>query len=161
MQRIDAELAADGKFRKRVDARLNEMRREQELTARRERYLVLSAKTARQLDAKGITEKKLRADFELFKERRQRGRGFESHAAARKRSDSIGESALDRARQGERVVVRRGGRTIAAVVPIADLRLLQKLEDREDLRDIRAARIEMKRKGTIPWEKVKAELEPK
>ena len=47
---------------------------------------------------------------------------------------------------------------MAAVVPIADLRRLQKLENEEDLKDIRAARVEMKRKGTIPWEKVKAEL---
>jgi antitoxin (DNA-binding transcriptional repressor) of toxin-antitoxin stability system len=81
-----------------------------------------------------------------------------SRAAARKPPASVAESALDRARHGERVVLRQGKKAVAAVVPIADLRRLQKLEDEEDLRDIRAARIEMKRKGTIPWEKVKAEL---
>ncbi|HEX5856049.1 MAG TPA: prevent-host-death family protein [Thermoanaerobaculia bacterium] len=81
-----------------------------------------------------------------------------SRVTARKPPAPVSGSALDRARHGERVVLRQGKRAVAAVVPIADLRLLQKLENEEDLRDIRAARIEMKRKGTIPWEKVKAEL---
>lgn len=81
-----------------------------------------------------------------------------SRATARKPAAPVSESALDRARHGERVVLRQGKKAVAAVVPIADLRLLQKLENEEDLRDIHAARIEMKRKGTIPWEKVKAEL---
>jgi antitoxin (DNA-binding transcriptional repressor) of toxin-antitoxin stability system len=79
-----------------------------------------------------------------------------SRAAARKPPFFVSESALDRARHGERVVLREGRKAVAAVVPIADLKRLQKLEDEEDLRDIRAARIEMKRRGTIPWEKVKA-----
>ena len=81
-----------------------------------------------------------------------------SRSAAPKPPVSVGESALDRARHGERVVLRQGRRAVAAVVPIADLRRLQKLEDEEDRKDIRAARLEIKRKGTIPWEKVKAEL---
>ena len=71
---------------------------------------------------------------------------------------SVSESALERARHGERIILRQGKKAVAACVPISDLRRLQKLEDDEDLRDIRAARTEMKRKGTIPWEKVKAEL---
>ena len=81
-----------------------------------------------------------------------------SRAAAPKPPASVSDSAVDRARHGERVVLREGKRAVAAVVPIADLRRLQKLEDEEDLKDIRAARVEIKRKGTIPWEKVKAEL---
>jgi len=81
-----------------------------------------------------------------------------SRAAARKPPASVSESALDRARRGERVVLRQGKKAVAAVVPIADLRRLQKLEDEQDLRDIRSARVEMKRKGTVPWETVKADL---
>jgi antitoxin (DNA-binding transcriptional repressor) of toxin-antitoxin stability system len=81
-----------------------------------------------------------------------------NRAAAPKARSSVSESALDRASRGERVVLRKGKRAVAAIVPIADLRRLQELEDEEDRRDIRAARMEMKRKGTIPWEKVKAEL---
>lgn len=81
-----------------------------------------------------------------------------SRATARTPPASVSESALDRARQGERVVLRQGRKAVAAVVPIADLRRLQKLEDEEDLKDIRSARVEMKRKGTVSWEKVKADL---
>lgn len=82
---------------------------------------------------------------------------MKSRASVRKPSATLSKSVLDRARRGERIVLRQGRRAVAAVVPIADLRLLQKLEDEKDLRDVRAARIEMKRKGTTPWEKVRAE----
>lgn len=46
----------------------------------------------------------------------------------------------------ERVVLRRRGKEIAAVVPIADLRLLEGLKDRIDLVDARAALAETKKK---------------
>ncbi len=78
--------------------------------------------------------------------------------AAAKRAGKRLESTMERVRQGERVVLRRGRRVVAAVVPIEDLKRLQQLEDEEDLRDARAALKEAKRKGTIPWGKVKAEL---
>ncbi len=55
----------------------------------------------------------------------------------------------------ERVVLTRHGKELAAVVPIEDVRLLEELEDRLDLE---AAREALKEEGTIPWEKVKAEL---
>lgn len=42
------------------------------LEIRRKLYLDLSAKIARQLDAKGITEEKLQRGFEEFKKRRRR-----------------------------------------------------------------------------------------
>lgn len=58
----------------------------------------------------------------------------------------------------ERVTVTRRGKTIAAIVPIEDVELLEKLEDRIDLEDARKALAEAKKKGTIPWKKVKAEL---
>ena len=48
--------------------------------------------------------------------------------------------AINRAAFGnERVLLRRRGRAVAAVVPIDDLRLLEALEDRIDLLDARAA----------------------
>lgn len=80
-----------------------------------------------------------------------------SRAVTRKPAKSLG-GTLERVRQGERVVLRRGRKAVAAVVPIEDLKRLQRLEDEEDLRDARAALREAKRTGTIPWEKVKAEL---
>jgi prevent-host-death family protein len=66
-------------------------------------------------------------------------------------SDLINRSAYGK----ERVVLTRRGKGIAAVVPMEDLELLEKLEDRMDLE---AAREALKEPGTIPWEKAKADL---
>jgi len=55
----------------------------------------------------------------------------------------------------ERVVITRKGKKVAAVVPIEDVTLLEKLEDLMDLEDARKA---LKEPGSIPWEKVKADL---
>ncbi len=71
MRRIEGEIAADARLRDRVESRLNEMRIEQRLAARRERYLDVSARMGRHLDAKGITEKTLQADFNQFKKRKR------------------------------------------------------------------------------------------
>ena len=58
----------------------------------------------------------------------------------------------------ERIVLTRRGKEVAAVVPIEDVKLLEELEDRIDLEEARAALVETKSKGTIPWEKIKADL---
>jgi prevent-host-death family protein len=58
---------------------------------------------------------------------------------------------------GERVIINRSGKQVAAVVSMEDLAVLQMLEDREDLRDARAAVTEAKRKGTVSWKSVKKE----
>ena len=56
--------------------------------------------------------------------------------------------AINRAAFGnERIVLRRRGRAIAAVVPIDDLRVLEDLDDRGDLLDARAALAEANKKG--------------
>ena len=62
--------------------------------------------------------------------------------------------------QGERVVLERRGRRVAALVPIDDPDRLEKLEDEEDARAARKALAKMKRKKQkpLPWEQVKAEL---
>ena len=60
----------------------------------------------------------------------------------------------------ERVVLQRRGKDVAAIVSIEDLKLLQKLEDRADLRAVRRALAEQKASGKKPepWETVKKEL---
>ena len=58
----------------------------------------------------------------------------------------------------ERVAVTRRGKTIAAIVPIEDMELLEKLEDRIDLEDARKALTEARKKGTISLAKLKKEL---
>jgi len=58
--------------------------------------------------------------------------------------------------QGERVVVERRGKGVAALVSMEDLALLEKLEDQADVKAVQAARAEGGR--PIPWAQVKAEL---
>ena len=58
----------------------------------------------------------------------------------------------------ERVVLRRRGKEIAAVVPIADLRLLEELENRIDLVDARAALAGTKKKGAKSLDVILKEL---
>ena len=60
----------------------------------------------------------------------------------------------------ERIIVRRNGKNVAAIVPMEDLAALEKLEDRRDLRAAKKALAEAKKKGEkpIPWAKAKKEL---
>jgi prevent-host-death family protein len=55
---------------------------------------------------------------------------------------------------GERTIVHRRKKPVAAVVPIEDLELLERYEDELDRRLIKKARKEK----MIPWEQVKKEL---
>lgn len=56
--------------------------------------------------------------------------------------------AINRAAFGnERVLLRRRGRAVAAVVPLNDLRLLEALENRIDLVDARSALAQVNKKG--------------
>jgi prevent-host-death family protein len=59
------------------------------------------------------------------------------------------------ARKGNRVVVTRGGKRFAALVPLDDLDFLEALEDRMDIEDAKKA---LKEPGSVPWKKVKADL---
>ena len=56
---------------------------------------------------------------------------------------------------GERIILERRGKDVAALVPMADLALLNELEDRIDLE---AAREALAEPGAIPWEDVKKQL---
>lgn len=58
----------------------------------------------------------------------------------------------------ERVVIRRHGRDVAAVVPIEDLQFLEEIEDRLDLEEAITALKEADGEELIPWEKVKKDL---
>jgi prevent-host-death family protein len=56
---------------------------------------------------------------------------------------------------GERTIVHRRKKPMAAVVPLEDLEFLEKLEDEIDLK---AAREALKDPRTIPWEVIKKKL---
>ena len=59
---------------------------------------------------------------------------------------------------GERVVLTRHGRRVAAVVPIEDLDLIEALEDARDLDEVRAALADPANRERIGWEELKAQL---
>lgn len=70
---------------------------------------------------------------------------------------------IDRAVNGkERTILSRRGKDLAAVIPIEDLRLLERLareeRDRIDLDDARAALREAEEKGTISLRDLMREL---
>ncbi len=57
---------------------------------------------------------------------------------------------------GEYTIIHRHNKPVAAIVPIFDLKFLERLEDEIDIAAARKAR---KEKGkNIPWEQVKKEL---
>jgi prevent-host-death family protein len=55
---------------------------------------------------------------------------------------------------GERVIVHRRKKPVAAVVPLEDLALLEELEDRMDLEEAR----KRLKEPTVPWSKIKKDL---
>jgi prevent-host-death family protein len=61
--------------------------------------------------------------------------------------------------RGERVVLTRRGKHVVAVVPIADLELLERLEDAADLEEVRSALSDPENATPIPREKLKADLD--
>ena len=75
----------------------------------------------------------------------------EFHVAIRKLEPGVFRAEY----RGERVIVHRGKKAVAAVVPIEDVELLEKLEDEID---VAAAREALKDPRTIPWEKIKKDL---
>ena len=59
---------------------------------------------------------------------------------------------------GERVVLTRHGRRVAAVVPIEDLELLEALEDARDLDEVRAALADPANRERVAWDDLKTQL---
>lgn len=74
---------------------------------------------------------------------------------ASKLREDLGDALNRVAFGGERIVLERRGRDVAALVPMEDLALLNELEDRIDLD---AARKALAESGSVPWEDVKQQL---
>ena len=65
---------------------------------------------------------------------------------------------VNRATYGkERVLINRRGKPVAAIVPLEDVELLEKIEDEIDIKLAREALAESE--GTTPWEEAVKELE--
>jgi len=69
--------------------------------------------------------------------------------------DNLADALNRVAYGGERLILARRGKGVAALVSMEDLQLLQELEDRAD---VRAARKALKEKGGVSLEEVKARL---
>lgn len=69
-------------------------------------------------------------------------------------SDLVNRAAFG----GERIILTRRGKELAAIVPIEDVRWMEELEDRIDIADADAALEEAREKGTISLEEFKAQL---
>jgi prevent-host-death family protein len=66
--------------------------------------------------------------------------------------DSFSDTLNRVAYKGERIVLERNGKAVAAMVSVEDLALLESLEDRLDVEAVLAARDEP---GSIPYEEVR------
>jgi prevent-host-death family protein len=65
-------------------------------------------------------------------------------------SDILNRAAFGR----ERVIIHRGKKPVAAIIPIEDYNFLEQLEDRIDTREARKRLNE----PTVPWTKIKKDL---
>ena len=76
---------------------------------------------------------------------------LEMSAARKGLADTVNRVAY----KGERIVLRRRGKNMAALVSMDDLELLERLEDRIDFEEARKALTNPKR---IPYEQLRKEL---
>ena len=74
-------------------------------------------------------------------------------------SDLINRAAYAK----ERVMITRKGRKMAAIIPVELYTLLESVleefEYKNDMEKARAALAEVETEGTVPWDKIKSELE--
>jgi len=102
---------------------------------------------------------KVKPNAKALKPRRERPnvKGLRTMTAAGARSQ-FSEIVNRTAFGGERVVVTRRGKPLAALVTIEDLALLEELEDRADARDFPVARKAASREAAVPWHELKRRL---
>lgn len=79
-----------------------------------------------------------------------------THMNAAKLRANLGDTLKAVAVEGQRVVIRRGKKNIAAIVPIVDLEALEALEDKIDAEE---AEKSLREPGeNIPWKDAKKRL---
>jgi len=71
--------------------------------------------------------------------------------------DNLSDAISRVAYKGERILVRRSGKDVVAIVSLEDLATLEAMEDHRDVEAARAALAESDER--IPYEKVRRELE--
>lgn len=60
--------------------------------------------------------------------------------------------------RGERYVVTRNGRELAAMVSMEDLEILQSLENKRDVEIAKKAEEHIRQHGTVSWEEIEKRL---
>ena len=70
--------------------------------------------------------------------------------------DNLSDAISRVAYKGERILVRRSGKDVVAIVSIEDLATLEAMEDHRDIEAARAALAESDER--IPYEKIRREL---
>ena len=75
---------------------------------------------------------------------------------ASKARERLAEILNDVAGRGDRVILHRHGKDVAALIPVDDLALLESLEDRYDVEAARAALAESNER--VAWSDLKKEL---
>lgn len=75
-------------------------------------------------------------------------------AAREKLSEAVSLVVFER----ERIILRRDGKDVAAIVSVEDLERIQALEDAEDNAAADSALAEVEREGTVPFADLKREL---
>ena len=80
--------------------------------------------------------------------------------AASKVRDSFADTINRVAYRRERIVLRRRGKDLVAIVPMEDLALIERMEDEIDVRRARQALGQMKKRGKkpLPLAQLKREL---
>lgn len=59
---------------------------------------------------------------------------------------------------GERIILTRKGKQLVAIIPLADLRALEAIENKIDIEDAKKALRDIEKYGTVSWEEAKREL---
>ena len=69
-------------------------------------------------------------------------------------SDTVNRTAYGK----ERIILTRRGKPLAALVPMEDIELLDRLENAADAEEVRQAREEAARGEVVAWDEVKAKF---
>ena len=97
----------------------------------------------------------LYSPYEMYEQGDEHRSGHVSVSEAR---ETFAELVNRAAYGGERVLVARRGKPIAAIVPIEDVEFIERMEDELDLAAALEALADPENAESIPWEQVKDEL---
>lgn len=99
--------------------------------------------------------------YALYKMYEQDDEHRPGHVSVSEARETFAELVNRAAYGGERVLVARRGKPIAAIVPIGDVEFIERMEDEHDLAAALDALADPANAESIPWEQVEAELDLK